>query len=93
MVQINDPVTPCPIYKYVDDSTIFEIMSPGAISHLYDSVSIAVLWTKDNDMRINASKTQEMVICLRRGQTHHNKELPNIIIDDDNIKRVKHTKA
>ena len=52
LVQINDLVTPCPIYKYVDDSTIFEIISPGATSHLQDSVNIAVRWTKDNDMRI-----------------------------------------
>ena len=68
-------------------------MSPGAISHLQDSVNIAVRWTRDNDMRINTSKTKEMFICFCRDQTHHNNDLPYTIIDGATIKRVKHTKV
>ena len=32
LVRINDLPTPCPIYKYVDDSTIFEIRNQSRVS-------------------------------------------------------------
>ena len=64
LVQINDLTTPCQIYKYVDDSNIymwmiFEICKISA-SILQESANIACQWSRENDMNINANKTQEL---------------------------------
>ena len=40
LVYINDLRTPCSIYKYVDDSTIFEICNPTSVSVLQQSAAI-----------------------------------------------------
>ena len=58
LVHINDLRTPCPIYKYVDDSTIFEICNQSRVSVIQDSANIIVQWSSDNDMRINTGKTK-----------------------------------
>ena len=59
LVHINDLRTTCPIYKhvddstiYVDDSTIFEICNQSRVSVIQDSANIIVQWSNDNDMRI-----------------------------------------
>ena len=61
LIHINDLRTPCPIYKYVDDSTIFEICNQSRVSVIQDSANIIVQWSSDNDMLIDTNKTQEMV--------------------------------
>ena len=58
LVNINGLRTPCHIYKYVDDSTIFEICNQSRVSVIQDSANITAQWTSDNDMRINTSKTK-----------------------------------
>ena len=69
LVHINDLQTPCPIYKYVDDSTIFEICNQDMVSVIQDSADLVEQWSCNNDMRINTTKTKEMVICFRRDRT------------------------
>ena len=59
------------MYKYIDDSTICEICRPGKISAIYESVDIAVQWSKVNDMRVNTSTTHELLIeFYSRNQGH-----------------------
>ena len=58
LVQINDLQTPCPMFKYVDDSTVVDVC---------------------NNMRINATKTKEMVICFCRNDNHV-ASIPRIVI-------------
>ena len=55
-----------PIYKYVDDSTIFEICNQDMVCVIQDSADLVEQWSCNNDMRINTNKTKEMVICFRR---------------------------
>ena len=44
----------CPNVKYVDDSTIFEILCSGnVISTIQQSIDDVVKWTDDNDTRLN----------------------------------------
>ena len=62
MMYINDLSTPVPLYKYVDDSTLFEICEMNSISLMQESVDIAAEWTKNNDMKINSEKSKEMII-------------------------------
>ena len=40
LAHINDLQTPCPIYKYVDDSTIFEICNQDMVSVIQDSADL-----------------------------------------------------
>ncbi len=63
---INDLRTPCSIYKYVDDSTVFEISNPTSVSVLQQSAAIIANWYIDNGMRINTMKTKEMIIRFCR---------------------------
>ena len=52
LVHINDLQTPCPIYKYVGDSTIFEICNQDMVSVIQDSADLVEQWSCNNDMRI-----------------------------------------
>ena len=54
MIYINNLSTPVPLYKYVDDSTLFEICEMNSISLMQESVNIAAGWTNNNDMKINS---------------------------------------
>ena len=92
LVQINDLTTPCPIYKYVDDSTIFEICKKGSASVLQESVNIACQWSVENDMKINDNKTQELLICFCK-DSFHATNLPNIVVDEKPIDRVSQAKV
>ena len=70
LVHINDLHTPCPLYQYVDDCTVFDICSHTRGAMLHDSVDILANWTTDNDMCINASKTKQMIACFCRDEAH-----------------------
>ena len=69
LVHINDLQTPCHVYKYVADSTVFEICNEDMVSVIQDSADIVEQRSCNNDMRINTTKTKEMVICFRRDIT------------------------
>ena len=56
IMYINDLTTLAPMYKYVDDSTIFEICSGNVVSTIQQSIDDVVKWTDDNDMRLNCDK-------------------------------------
>ena len=79
--------TPRPIYKYVDDSTIFEICNQYMISVIQDSADVVEQWSCNNDMRINTTKTKEMV-CFRRERTFVD-SLPYIYMNGNYIECLK----
>ena len=79
MIYRNDLSTPVPLYKYVDDSTLFEICEINSISLMQESVNIAAEWTNNNDMKINSEKSKEMIISYAHGNIGN--EVPNILID------------
>ena len=62
LIHINELQTRCPLYKYVDDGSVFEVCNLTTNSNLQESFDMANQWTKDNDMRINGNKTEEMII-------------------------------
>ena len=53
LVQINDLQTPCPIFKYVDDSTVFDVSNNTSVPMLQESADVITDWSRRNDMRIN----------------------------------------
>ncbi len=60
LIQINDlsDSTPCPIMKYVDDGTLYEVCIRDSVGSLQASVDVAAEWSKENSMRINPDKTK-----------------------------------
>ena len=64
LLYINYLETPVPLYKYVDDSTLFEICHRKSESVLQHSVDIAARWTLHNDIKINSDKSKQCLSVL-----------------------------
>ena len=92
LVQINDLHTPCPMFKYVDDCTVFDVCNNISVPMLQESADIITDWSRNNDMRINATKTKEMVICFCCNDNHV-ASIPRIVIDNNDIERVTQAKV
>ena len=45
-----------PIYKCVDDSTLFDVCHEGYNTQIQESVDMVGIWTNQNDMRLNSGK-------------------------------------
>ena len=66
IVHINDLRTRLPLYKYVDNSTAWEVCSPSAVdSQIQQAATEAVEWSDDNLMCVNCDKTKELLVFLR----------------------------
>ena len=91
LMYINDLRTTVPLYKYIDDSTLFEVCNDIDASLMQDSINTVTSWTEDNNMRINPDKSKEMIICFSRGENVTD-TLPKIIIDDKEVERVAYAK-
>ena len=88
---INDLETPVPLYRYVDDSTLFEICHRNSESVLQHSVDTAARWTLHNDMKINSDKSKEMLIsCMQ--DPEFRSTAPRLIIDGNEIDNVQYAK-
>ena len=59
---------------------------------LQESADIITDWSRHNYMRINATKTKEMIICFCRNDNHVG-SIPRIVIDVNHIERVTHAKV
>ena len=77
---INDLETRVPLYKYVDDSTLFEICYFNDVSVMQESTDSAVNWTIWNDMKINSEKSKEMIISFTQ-YVNLGISVPNIVIE------------
>ncbi len=75
------------MYKYADDCTLFEICNYDSVSILQQSANIVSDWSVRNDMKINSTKTKEMLICFCK-DSDHCRTIPNINVDGNDIERV-----
>ena len=91
LMYINDLNTPAHICKYVDDSTIYEIVQGQAESGIQQSADIAADWTRLNDMIINGDKSKEMITCFSTDTTIVNNLAP-ISINNCAVQRIEHAK-
>ncbi len=89
LLQINDLATPCPIVKYVDDGTMYEVCTIGSTSNIQESVDIAISWSEENNMCINS---EEMLICFCKDE-RHKESVPNLHVNGDIIERVSASKV
>ena len=88
---INDLKTLCPTFKYIDDSTIYDVCTKSSSPKIQIAADQAASWSSRNAMKINAAKTKELVVCFCHDKGHHTKMKP-IIIDGDEIERVQSAK-
>ncbi|KAK2187886.1 hypothetical protein NP493_151g00004 [Ridgeia piscesae] len=91
LVYINDLRMTVLLYKYVDDSTLFEICDRNYVSVIQESVDIAATWTEQNDMKINSEKSKEIIISFAQ-DGNFTSTIPNKKIDGRDIAQVCHAK-
>ena len=76
LVLIDDLSTGCPLHKYVDDTTLSELVQPRQIdTHILTYLAELLTWEAHSGMEINTSKTKEMVLGHL---ANTNSPLPNI---------------
>ena len=79
---VKDIKAALPVFKYVDDSTLFEICKRGIHSDLLqESADDIAEWCRRNRMLINAKKTKELIIDFSKSVSPHAK----IIIEGQEI--------
>ena len=83
--------TIAPIYKYVDDSTIFEVCHEGDNTQIQESVDMVEIWTNQNDMRLNSEKCKEMIIDYSRNYSL-TFGIQSVTIGEQVLERVEHAK-
>ena len=88
VLMINDLQTKCDSYKYVDDTCIVYTGSDSQAPNLQEAADAAYLWIIQNDMKINKSKTKELVIDFSKTRTN----FPTIRIDGTDTQRVTEAK-
>ena len=49
------------MFKYVDDSTVFDVCNNCSVPMLQESADIITDWSRNNDMHINATKTKDKI--------------------------------
>ena len=76
LVYINDLETPVHLYKYVDDSTLFDACERNGVSRMPESVDIAAMWPEENYMKLNKEKSKEMIISFAKNGNFRN-TIPN----------------
>ena len=80
LLYINDLETHVPLFKYVDDSTLFEICNTNEISEIQESIDKAADWTSMNCMKINSKKSWDDNKFYTY-DVNFKKSVPNIIIE------------
>ena len=91
LLYINYLETHVPLFKYVDDSTLFEICNTNEISEIQESIDKVADWTAMNCMKINSKKSKEMIISFTH-DVNFKKSVPNITIEGIPVEVVKHAK-
>ena len=61
---VNDLRTDLPLYKYVDDCTIYGVVTKGGSSILQNELNKIIKWTNSNNMKINVTKPKELSISF-----------------------------
>ena len=88
IILINDLNPALPTAKFVDDTTVHESFSQPVQSSLQNSTDTILNWSSTNQMKLNASKTKEMLVCFKRKP----EVIPPIVIENQPIERVSVTK-
>ena len=85
---IEDLQTRVKTIKYVDDTTLVEVVSKGEQSHMQEALSDVMSWCSKNNLSINADKTKELLIFFGEGKS----DIPKLNVNGSEIERVPHAK-
>ena len=77
----NDLNTECKAIKYVDDIIIDHISSGPIVVTLQNSVDCAINWSRNSNMKTNASKLKDIVVCYANDPPN----LPSITVNGEPI--------
>jgi len=60
---INKLRAPCEVHKFVDDTTLSELIPPSHTqTDMANYLTSLLTWTAENDMQLNTYKTKEMLL-------------------------------
>ena len=65
LIMINDLAVVDETVKFVDDTSLWEIISNNSPSQLPANISCSE-WSSDNNMKLNVSKTKELRVCFSK---------------------------
>ena len=84
---VNDLVSQIPLYKYVDDSTLSEVVRVGELnlSTLQSEVDKVNQWSIANNMNLNVKKTKEFIVSFLKNQP----SLQPLMIDNQYLEMVQ----
>ena len=88
LIMVNDLRPSNDLVKFVDDSTMWELLYKGSSSQLPSAVKECEEWSKLNNMKLNASKTKEMRVNFSPSSP----SFQSIVINNQTINVVKHAK-
>ena len=66
LLMINDLSLNLPTFKFVDDTTTYNVTNDENSNALQVAANQVYDWSCLNDMKINESKTKEIVVCFRK---------------------------
>ena len=88
LIMVKDLNSSNDLVKFVDNSTMWEVLYSDSQSMLPTSVKACEEWSRDNNMKLNASKTKEMRVNFSFSSPSY----PPIVIDNQTVSIVKHAK-
>lgn len=53
-------------WKYVDDTTLAEMIPKDGVSHIQSAVDWVVRWSRSNKLQLNVDKCKELTIDFKR---------------------------
>ena len=86
MHMVSDLQTSFSTIKYVDDTTIVEILSIGEESQMQKTLDMINVWSQENELFLNATKTKEVLVNFNKkeipiSQLNINGELIQQVLD------------
>lgn len=66
LLMINDLKVDALAWRYVDDTTVAQILPRGSMGSVQNAVSAVEAWSQQNGMQLNADKCKEMIIDLKK---------------------------
>ena len=85
---INDLETNAQQWKYVDDTTVSEVVVRGGVGHMQETTNRRIEWSRENRVQINGDKCKELRISFAKEQT----VFDPVIIGGNLVKLVTSTK-
>ena len=89
IIMINDLVShETLLWKYVDDTTVSEVVPKEQTSNVQEIVDRVVDWSKENKFQLNRDKCKELRISFAKNKV----DLPPVVVDGHNLEVVDHAK-